>query len=124
MIVGIGHDLVHLPRFTRVFTEWSERFVARVFTLPERTYCAAFHEPARHYAARFAAKEAFYKALMRGRQLPLGFHEAWVVMAEDSLRLELGPRALELARAAGVRHTHVSLSHDGDYASAFVVLEG
>ena len=124
MILGIGHDIVYVPRFEGVLDKWGQRFLDRLFTAEEQTYCRAMHKPARHYAARFAAKEAFYKALSRGRQFPLGFLEAWVshTVGKD-LRLVLSPKALTLAEAAGVIGVHLSLSHDGDYASAFVVLE-
>lgn len=124
MILGIGHDLVHVPRFEAVLTKWGQRFLDRLFTSEEQRYCRDMHRPARHLAARFAAKEAFYKALSRGRQFPLGFLEAWVSHAPGvALQLELSPKARELADAQGVVATHLSLSHDGDYASAVVILE-
>jgi holo-[acyl-carrier protein] synthase len=126
VILGIGHDIVHIPRFASVLDKWGQRFLDRLFTAEEQRYCLAMHEPARHFAARFAAKEAFYKALSRGRQFSLGFLEAWVShVVGVELRLVLSPKALTLAQQAGVGigTVHLSLSHDGDYASAFVVLE-
>lgn len=124
MIVGIGQDIVHVPRIARLLRRWDQRFVDRVFSPGEQVYCRRFRDPAPHLAARFAAKEAFYKALSSGRALPLWFRDAEVVHRHGQvLKLELSLRARELARQAGVSRSHVSLSHDGDYATACVVLE-
>ena len=125
MIVGIGHDLVHVPRLAKLLQRWDQRFLDRVFSPGEQAYCRKFHDPAPSFAARFAAKEAFYKALSGGRSLPLWFRDAEVVHdVGAALRLEMSPRARELADAAGVRQVHVSLTHDGEFASAVVILEG
>jgi len=125
MIVGIGHDLVHVPRLAKLLQRWDQRFLDRVFSPGEQAYCRKFHDPAPSFAARFAAKEAFYKALSGGRSLPLWFRDAEVVHhVGAALLLEMSPRAREIADAAGVRHVHVSLTHDGEFASAVVILEG
>ena len=124
MILGVGHDLVHVPRLARLLQRWDQRFLDRVFSPAEQAYCRKFHDPAPSFAARFAAKEAFYKALSCGRSLPLWFRDAEVVHEVGAaLRLEISPRAKELADTAGVRYMHLSLTHDGEYASAIVVLE-
>lgn len=124
MIVGIGHDLVHVPRLARLLQRWDQRFLDRVFSPGEQEYCRRFHDPAPSYAARFAAKEAFYKALAGGRSLPLWFRDAEVVHEVGAaLRLELSERAKTIAAESGVRKVHLSLTHDGEYASAVVVLE-
>ena len=125
MIVGIGQDLVHVPRLARLLQRWDQRFLDRVFSPAEQAYCHRFHDPAPSYAARFAAKEAFYKALAGGRSLPLWFRDAEVVHdVNTALRLQMSDRARAIAEEAGVRTIHVSLTHDGEYASAVVLLEG
>lgn len=125
MIIGIGHDLVHVPRVARLLARWDRRFLDRVFSPAEQAYCRRFVDPAPSFAARFAAKEAFYKALSRGKPLGLWFRDAEVVHdVGKALGLLLSERAAELAREAGVVQSHLSLTHDGDHASAFVVLEG
>jgi holo-[acyl-carrier protein] synthase len=124
MIVGIGCDLVHVPRVARLLQRWDQRFLDRVFSPAEQAYCRRFLDPAPSFAARFAAKEAFYKAISRGNTLSLWFRDAEVVHEVGRvLRLELSPRAQELASAAGVSRTHLTLTHDGEYAGAYVVLE-
>ena len=63
MIVGIGLDLTEIPRIHGMVERWGDRFVKRIFTPSEREYCQSKAMFARHYAARFAAKEACLKAL-------------------------------------------------------------
>ena len=123
MVLGIGCDLVRVPRIEAALARWQKRFRDRVFTDGEQRYCDRLAAPARHYAARFAAKEAFYKAIARGRDLPLTFVDAEGVAGDGELSLRLSPHAAGIARAEGVAGVHLSLSHDGDYALGFVILE-
>jgi len=80
-----------------------------------------YRDPAPHLAVRFAAKEAFYKALSRGRPMGIWFRDAEVVRGEDSIMLALSRRAEALVE--GDTRIHLSLTHDGEYASAVVILE-
>jgi len=126
MILGVGHDLVHVPRVARLLARWQGRFLDRVFTAAELDYCLALTPAIRpqRLAARLAAKEACYKALSQGRSLGIWFRDIEVVRdASRAPRLVLSPRAQGIADAAGVTALHLSLSHDGEYASAFVVLD-
>ena len=68
-ITGLGVDLVSIPRMRTTIDRWQDRFVERVFTDDEIIYCRARRDPAPHFAARFAAKEAGFKALGTGLQL-------------------------------------------------------
>ena len=65
-ILGHGIDLVSIPRIRDILERQGEHFRARVFTPVERAYCERMQDPAPHFAARFAAKEAFAKALGLG----------------------------------------------------------
>ena len=66
MIVGLGVDVVEIGRVRQILQSQAERFVRRVFTAAERDYCNRHRDSAPHYAARFAAKEALFKALGTG----------------------------------------------------------
>jgi len=124
VILGIGQDLVHVPRMAALVGKWGQRFLDRVFTAGEQAYCRARQDPAPHLAARFAAKEAFYKAIARGRELPLYFRDAEVVHEPRAgLSLRLSEKAQRIAAEAGVGAVHLTLTHDGEYAAAVVVLE-
>ena len=120
---GVGIDLVAIPRIERLLSRYGERFAARLFTPGERAFCEGRGRPARHYAARFAAKEAALKAL----QVPPGlrWHELEVrVDAGGAPRLALHGRAAGAARERGASALWLSLTHEGEMAAAVVVAEG
>lgn len=125
VILGTGIDLVSVPRLERFRERWGPSGLRRLFTRGEAEYCLALACPGPSFAARFAAKEAFLKALGTGYSDGIGWTEVEVVRhgrSPPSLRLE--GRAAELARTRGVRRVHLSLSHTGEMAAASVVLEG
>jgi len=74
-ITGLGVDLVSIPRMRTTIDRWQARFVERVFTDDEIIYCRARRDPAPHFAARFAAKEAGFKALGTGLQMGVRWRE-------------------------------------------------
>jgi len=126
VIVGLGTDLCRISRIAKALERWAERFERRVFTAAEREYCQA--RPATravHFAARFAAKEAAFKALGTGMAQGVRWKDAEVTRAPgEPPRLQLSGRAAEIARSQSVENVHLSLTHDGDFALAVVVLEG
>jgi len=123
MVCGLGLDLVRVPRLERTWRRFGRRFLERCFTPAEAAACLARPRPAAALAMRFAAKEAFSKAAglgMRG----LGWREIEVVHDQRGApSLVLHGRARAWAREAGVRSMFLSLTDDGDYAAAVVVLE-
>ena len=123
MILGIGVDVVAIERISRSLAEGG-KFEEQVFTEEERAACASRAERARALAARFAAKEAGLKPLGTGWAQGLSFQQVEVVDGEGGRpELRLNGAAAERARALGVGHMHVSLSHDLTVAAAVVVLE-
>ena len=125
MIVGIGVDLVEIARVERVLRRHPERARVRLFTPGEIAYCDAASRPPQSYAARFAVKEAFFKAVGTGWGRGIAWNEVEVVGkpgGAPSLRLLGAARAH--ADAIGVRRSHLSITHSDDTALAFVVLEG
>ena len=124
MILGIGTDLLDVARMARELEQVGGGFRDAVFTPAEIDACAARRYPARHFAARFAAKEALLKAL--GGEVTAGsFREVEVVAGEAGApRLLLHGLVQEAATRRGVRNVLVSLTHTPALASASVVLEG
>ena len=125
MILGIGVDLVEIGRIRAMRERHGARFSERIFLPAEAEFCLARPNSDQHFAARFAAKEAFMKALGTGWARGVGFRTIEVV------RPETGPPALALhgktaehAEAVGMKQAHLSLSHTETYAVAQVVLEG
>ena len=101
------------------------RFRERVFTEEERAYCdSRGANSAQHYAARFAAKEAAFKALRTGWRAGLAWHH--VEVASDELGaplLQLSGHARDLFEQMGATHAHLSLSHTAEHAVAQVIFE-
>jgi holo-[acyl-carrier protein] synthase len=125
VIVGIGLDLVDIPRIARLLEAQGERAMTRLFTSGEAEYARARAEPARHLAARFAAKEAAYKALAGTEQARgIGWRDIEVATAWDGRpTLVLHGRARARADELGVVRAHLTLTHAEGTAAAMVVLE-
>ena len=124
MIVGIGNDLVEIDRI-RELAERHPSFLKRIFATDELQHCQGKEKPYPHLAARFAAKEAVFKALGTGWSLGLRWTDVVVennLAGKPAVRLSNG--AKRLADKLGVRKIHLSLTHTGTYASAQVVMEG
>jgi len=111
---GIGIDLLEIERLERALRR-HPRLAERVFTPAEREYAAARARPGRHFAARFAAKEAVVKALGLGGGF--GLREIEVVAGEPP-SVRLSGRAAE---AASGKRVEISLTHSRDYAAAVAV---
>ena len=124
MIVGIGVDIVAIARLRRVLERRTERFIERVYTPLEQEFCRAHHDPIPHYAARFAAKEALFKALGTGWAQGVGWLEVEVQRRDrEAPTLVLSGEAERRSQLLGTRICHISLSHSEESAVAFVILE-
>lgn len=125
MISGTGIDIVDISRFERFVRENNELLFNRLFTLRESAYCANKRRSAQHYAIRFAAKEAFLKALGTGLRDGLAWRDMEVVNDPfGKPELHLTGRAEEIFRQRELTRIFLSLSHDGNFAVASVILEG
>ncbi|MFL5574453.1 MAG: holo-ACP synthase [Gemmatimonadaceae bacterium] len=125
MIVGLGIDLVEVARIERLLREKGERAVERIFTPREAEYAKRRAAPAQHFAARFAAKEACYKALSGDDTArAVGWRDIEVVAGPDGRpTLELHGHARRRADQLGVVRALVTLTHTDGVAGAVVVLE-
>ena len=122
MIVGIGVDVVDLERFERSLDR-TPALRARLFGGPETVLADGSPRPVRSLAARFGAKEALIKAL--GGSTGVRWHDIVVVSDVDGApSLQLTGGAAALASSRGATRLHLSLSHDGGVAVAYVVAEG
>jgi holo-[acyl-carrier protein] synthase len=120
-IYGIGTDIAKVARVRATMERFPERFRSRVFTKSEVAFCEGLADKYPSYAGRFAAKEAFSKALGTGLRGAVGWTEIEVVDNERSR-----PTIRAHGRAAiilGTRRVHLSISHLDDYATATVVIE-
>lgn len=116
MAAGVGIDLLEIDRLERAL-ERHPRLAERVFTEAEREYAAARARPARHLAARFAAKEAVLKAL--GVPGGFGLRDVEVVGSEPPT-VRLSGKAADATAGLGIR---LSLTHSKDFAAAVAIVE-
>ena len=123
MIIGIGVDLVDVKRFESIIFRWKHRFLKRVFTDREIRYCNTKKHPAQRFATRFAAKQAFVKALFPRGQEGIRFCDIEIDQQEDRPVINLHGKVEELAKQSQIGRVHLMVSHDGDYGIANVVLE-
>ncbi len=124
MIVSTGIDITEVYRITDAIAR-TPRFAERVFTESEREYCEAKGRAAgQSYAARFAAKEAFFKALKTGWRGKLSWHDVEVVNDEHGApSLQVSGEAKRLLGEMKASRVHLSLSHTSNIAIAQVIFE-
>lgn len=123
-VYGVGIDLIRVERLEKSLTRWGKRFTRRVFTPDELARCAAGKKQAACLAMRFAAKEAFVKALGTGMRSPVLWTDIQVRNNDlGKPEISLSPRALEYCGKLGIRSWHLSMTDDGDYGAAVVILE-
>lgn len=124
MIVSIGVDIIEVYRI-RETLERTPRFAVRVFTENERAYCEAKGAAAAEsFAARFAAKEAFLKALRTGWRGKITWHDIEIKNDDQGTpSFEISGEALEILKNLGANKIHLSLSHTSEHAIANVILE-
>lgn len=124
MIFGVGTDVVEIGRIEKVLERYGEKFARRVLCEPELKRFLAHRLPASYLAKRFAAKEAFTKALGTGIRAPANWHGVWVVnLPSGKPVLQFSEPLKKLLERKGVTESHVSLSDEKGIAFATVVLE-
>lgn len=118
MIYGTGIDIVEIERIQKAIDRWGDAFLNHVFTDEEITYCQKHKKSAQHFAARFAAKEAVYKAIDNARH-PLGWKDIKI------LNDKTGKPYCVINNTDFNREILISISHSNHYAvaNAFVTSE-
>ncbi len=124
MIYGVGTDLIEIKRVERVLERFGERFARRILCEPELKRYRGHRQPVHFLAKRFAAKEAFTKALGTGIHAPANWHGVWVVnLRSGKPQLEYSDELKKLLQERNIRRAHLSLSDEREMASATVILE-
>ncbi|MBN2320285.1 MAG: holo-ACP synthase [Acidobacteria bacterium] len=124
MIIGTGVDIVGIDRIRRVTERQKDRFIHRVFTPAEQCFCNRFRDPAPHFAARFAAKEALFKALGTGWAKGVTWLDVEVQRQDRQAPvMVLHGEAEKQGARLEVSRVHLSLSHSDQWAVAMVILE-
>jgi holo-[acyl-carrier protein] synthase len=124
MIIGIGNDIFEVTRMKRELERDGQILKRQLFTPGEIAYCESKRYPERHFAARFAAKEALLKALSTGLTTEMSWHEAEIKNKEGGQPFfTLSGKILDTANRLGANKYFLSLSHTEEWASASVILE-
>jgi holo-[acyl-carrier protein] synthase len=122
-VIGLGADIVEVDRIHGVLKRQGERFLDRVFTAEEREYCGRMKFPHKHYAARFAAKEAVSKAFTTGIGAELGWKSVSIHHGprhEPLVRLD--EQGAALLRKIGGTRVLITLSHTDTNALAVAAI--
>ena len=120
MIRGVGIDIEEVGRFATLLQRWGRQFTTRIFTDTEIAYCESKHRPSQHFAARFAAKEAFAKALGTGWRGPFAWKDVEIV--NDMNGKPIVRLSNEIQRTVGSGSIEISLSHTAQYVAAVVLI--
>jgi holo-[acyl-carrier protein] synthase len=123
-IIGLGLDTTDIDRITDTIDRYGERFLRRVFTDGEISYCMRRRVPAIHFAGRFAAKEAAMKALGTGRSQGVLWRDVEVVRLGGPPQLQLHGGAARRFSAIGGRSSLLTITHSEELAMAQVLLLG
>jgi len=124
MVIGTGIDIVNIERIERMMARWGNLFLGRVFTEKEIVWCQKRARPPECFAIRFAAKEAFLKAI--GWGLRNGIQWIDIEVENDPMGKPLFSfhrKAKEVCETLRVKNALLTLSHDRPYAVAHVLLE-
>lgn len=123
-IIGIGLDLIYISRIAKSIERYGERFIQRVYHPLETEFARKRRKQAEFYAGCFAVKEATLKALGDFPGRGIAWTDIYITHQRSGKPvLHITGRAQDLAQEKGVNRAHVSITHDGDIAQAYVILE-
>jgi holo-[acyl-carrier protein] synthase len=126
MVHGIGIDIVEIKRISALIDKYSDAFLSKVFTPLEIELCSPMAMPAIHFSGRWAAKEAFYKALPDQLQPHSTWKSIEILNSIQSRRPVIricDEKLKQMLDAQNISRIHISISHERSFCTAFVVLE-
>ncbi len=126
MIIGIGTDIASIGRIREMIRKYGDRFLRKIFTDAEIDFCSGRADAAVHFAGRWAAKEAFYKALPLSCQRLSSWKSVQITAIPGGGRPVLEVCCDRLGQGIareGIAAFHLSITHEGEYCIGFVVAE-
>jgi len=125
LIYGIGTDITSTPRFSHDIERYGKRFLEKIFTPAEIAEGDSRADGEIYFSGRFAAREAFFKALGTGWGRGLSLKEVSVEKDSNGRpHFNLSPRVQAVLDERGITRVHLSITHDADLAQAVIVMEG
>jgi holo-[acyl-carrier protein] synthase len=119
MILGVGSDIIEVSRIEKSIQRYQKKFLDRIFTENEQSYCLRHKDAQRHFAGRFAAKEAIVKALGTGISKSISWLD--IEISNDPLGKPLVTFSSHVKEEFHDPSIHISISHCKEYAVAFAV---
>jgi holo-[acyl-carrier protein] synthase len=125
MIKGIGIDVVEISRIENMINKYQNHFIDKVFTEQEKEYCNKMANPAIHFSGRWAAKEAFYKALPNICQQFSNWKSIEITNKENNIPFVkiLDNKLKEKIKEANIENIYISISHEKSICAAIVIME-
>lgn len=121
MILGIGTDIIEVKRIEESIERYGQRFLDRIFSYDEQAYCLRHRDASKHFAGRFAAKEAIVKSLGTGFRDGIGWLDIEII--NNTKGKPIAQLSLHLQEQFNSPKIHLSISHGRDYATAFAICE-
>jgi len=119
MVLGIGNDIIEISRIDNAIKRYGQKFLDKIFTLREQEYCQRYSQPSRHFAGRFAAKEAVVKAIGVGFRDGVTWLDIEIINDHQGKPIPIISKDL-YSRFQG--QLAVSISHCKEFASAVAIL--
>lgn len=125
MIYGTGIDIIEIARIKKSLERFSGRFEEKIFTANEIKYCREKADPCKHFAARFAVKEAVLKSLGTGMSQGIAWKDIEVLNHAESGKpyLRMDGKGKKIFETLKLKNIHISISHEKNYAVAHAVAE-
>ena len=121
MVIGIGIDIIEIDRVKKSVDEFGDQFLKKIYTPHEIKYCLSKSNKYQHLAARFAAKEAIYKALSTGWVKDLSWQDMEIINAPNGLPTVKLKGNLKDFLSAG-QNLKISMSHSRDYVACVAII--
>lgn len=124
-VLGIGTDIIECDRIANMIEKHGETFLTRVYTPEEIQYCSGRKAANQHYAGRWAAKEAVFKALGTGWAQGIQWTDVEVINQQGGRPIiVLGGKAQEISQQQHIHEMLISISHCRNYATAYATAIG
>lgn len=122
-VIGLGVDILEVKRIQDIIDKYGDKFLTRIFTPKEISYCNNKKRRVESFAARFSAKEAFIKAIASSYNIE--YQEIEIINKENKKpKVKLYGKALKAAEEKNVSEILISLSHEKNYATANIIIKG
>lgn len=121
MVIGIGIDIIEIDRIKDSLDKFGEKFLSKIYTKKEIDYCNSKSNKYQHFAARFAAKEAVYKALTTGWEKGSNWQSIEITNESNGMPVVKLNGKLASFLSDG-KNLKISLSHSRDYVTCVAII--